>query len=264
MSIPSSARSSTTPARRSTHGRCRDRRRGRADPGLRRLGPHARRAPADDGLARRAAVLRPLAGSAGSPAAARHGRLRRAVRLFVGPDAVEEPSPARRCGIATCWWATSFSPRRKGGEFTGEDEKALVLFAAQAATAVANAPTYRNEHRARARFEALVETSPVGGRGLRSPDRPQVSLNQEARRIVGDLSVESRSLEQLLDVVVCRRADGQEVALSEFSLAQVLPSTEVVRAEEMTLEAPRRPACQRSLESASSWTGRRPQHVGGA
>ena len=125
-----------------------------------------------------------------------------------------------------------------GGEFTGEDEEVLVLFASQAATAVANARTYRNEHRARSRLEALVETSPVGVAVFEARTGRPVSLNQEARRIVGDLGVEDRSLEQLLDVVVCRRADGQEVALSEFSLAQVLPSAEAVRAEEMTLEAP--------------------------
>ena len=52
---------------------------------------------------------------------------------------------------------------KQGGEaFTDEDEEILVLFASQAATAVANARTHRNEQRARADLEALVETSPVG------------------------------------------------------------------------------------------------------
>ena len=125
-----------------------------------------------------------------------------------------------------------------GGEFTSEDEEVLKLFASQAATAVANARTYRNEHRARARLEALVETSPVGVAVFEARTGHPVSLNREARRIVGDLSGEGRSLEQLLDVVVCRRADGREIALSEFSLAQLIPSAEAVRAEEMTLEVP--------------------------
>ena len=125
-----------------------------------------------------------------------------------------------------------------GGEFTGEDEEVLVLFASQAAAAVANALTYRNEHRARARLEALVETSPVGVAVFEARTGRPESLNREARRIVGGLSVEGRSLEQLLDVVVCRRADGQEIALSEYSLAQLIPSAEAVRAEEMTLEVP--------------------------
>ena len=106
--------------------------------------------------------------------------------------------------------------KQGGGEFTSEDEEVLVLFASQAATAVANARTYRNEHRARARLEALVETSPVGVAVFEARTGRPVSLNREARRIVGGLSMEGRSLEQLLEVVICRRADGQEIALSEF------------------------------------------------
>ena len=52
---------------------------------------------------------------------------------------------------------------KAGGEaFTDEDEEVLVLFASQAATAIANARTYRAERRARADLEALIETSPVG------------------------------------------------------------------------------------------------------
>ena len=36
------------------------------------------------------------------------------------------------------------------------------MFASQAATAIANARTHRDEQQARADLEALVETSPVG------------------------------------------------------------------------------------------------------
>ena len=49
-----------------------------------------------------------------------------------------------------------------GAEFTSEDEEVLMLFAAQAATAIANARTYGDEQRARADLEALIDTSPVG------------------------------------------------------------------------------------------------------
>ncbi len=52
---------------------------------------------------------------------------------------------------------------KKGGqEFTSEDEEVLVLFASQAATAIANARTHREEQRQRANLQALVDTSPVG------------------------------------------------------------------------------------------------------
>ena len=54
------------------------------------------------------------------------------------------------------------SDKADGEAFTGEDEEILVLFASQAATAVANARTYRDVERARADLAALIETSPVG------------------------------------------------------------------------------------------------------
>ena len=52
----------------------------------------------------------------------------------------------------------------KGGgqEFTREDEEVLAPFASQAGVAIANARKHRDEHRARADLEALIETSPVG------------------------------------------------------------------------------------------------------
>ena len=46
--------------------------------------------------------------------------------------------------------------------FTREDEETLVLFASQAALVIANARRYRDEQRARARLETLIDTSPVG------------------------------------------------------------------------------------------------------
>ena len=54
------------------------------------------------------------------------------------------------------------SDKEDGEAFTSEDEEILVLFASQAATAVANARTYRDVERARADLAALIETSPVG------------------------------------------------------------------------------------------------------
>ena len=49
-----------------------------------------------------------------------------------------------------------------GGAFTDTDEEALVLFASQAATAIAHARAHRDEQHARADLETLVETLPVG------------------------------------------------------------------------------------------------------
>ena len=128
---------------------------------------------------------------------------------------------------------------KEGGEaFTDEDEEILVLFASQAATAIANARTYRAEQRARADLEALIETSPVGvvvfdvGAG-----RP-VSLNPEARRIVEGLRTPGRTAEDLLGILTCRFADGREISLDEFPLARALSRAETVRAEEIVLTTP--------------------------
>ena len=120
-------------------------------------------------------------------------------------------------------------------EFTDEDEEVLVLFASLAATAIANARTHRDEQRARADLEALVETSPVGVVVFDAGSGQPVSLNREARRILEHLRTAGRPLEELAEVVTCRRADGRDIAFAEFPLAQQLTSGETVRAEEMVL-----------------------------
>ena len=54
------------------------------------------------------------------------------------------------------------SDKEGGLEFTQEDEDTLLMFASQATMAIANARRYREEQRARADLETLVNTSPVG------------------------------------------------------------------------------------------------------
>ena len=135
--------------------------------------------------------------------------------------------------------ATSSSPSKEGGpEFTSEDEEVLVLFASQAATAIANARTHRAEQRARADLETLVDTSPVGVLVFDARTGNPVSLNREAKRIVEGLRTPGRSTEELLEVMTCRRADGREVALDEFPLSQQLGNATTVRAEEIVLSVP--------------------------
>ena len=132
-----------------------------------------------------------------------------------------------------------FLAEKEGGrEFTGEDEEVLVLFASQAATAIANARTHRAEQRARADLEALVDTSPVGVLVFDARTGHPVSLNREAKRIVEGVRLPGRSPEQLLEVLTCRRADGREMALGEIPVARELSSAETVRAEEIVLEVP--------------------------
>ena len=147
-----------------------------------------------------------------------------------------QATPMRHRGLHV---GNFFLGEKEGGqEFTDEDEEVLVLFASQAATAIANARTYRDERRARADLEALVETSPVGVVVFDAGTGHPVSFNREARRIVEGLRTPGSGPEQLLEVISCRRADGREVSLAELPLAQQLGSAETVRAEEMVLSVP--------------------------
>ena len=128
--------------------------------------------------------------------------------------------------------------KQGGGEFTGEDEEVLVLFASQAATAIANARTHRAERRARADLEALVETSPIGVVVFDVKSGRAVSFNREARRTVERLRTPGHPTEQLLEVITFRRADGREVRLSELPIAGQLSTGETLRAEEVVLSVP--------------------------
>ena len=128
--------------------------------------------------------------------------------------------------------------KEDGQTFTAGDEEILVLFASQAATAIANARAHRDEQRARADLEALVDTSPVGVVVFDARTGRPVSFNREAKRIVECLRLPGRSLEQLLEVLTFRRADGQEFSLEKLSMAQALSTGETVRAEEIVLEVP--------------------------
>ncbi len=152
------------------------------------------------------------------------------------PPGTLQATPMRHRGVHI---GNFFLADKAGGEeFTDDDEETLVLFASQAAAAVANARTYRREQRARADLEALVETSPVGVVVFDARAGRPVSLNREARRIVGRLRAGGGSTEELLGLMTCRRGDGREVSLKEFPLAQQLSKAETVRAEEIELSTP--------------------------
>ena len=130
------------------------------------------------------------------------------------------------------------SDKDDGEAFTGKDEEILVLFAAQAATAVANARTYRDVERARADLAALIETSPVGVVVFDAATGQPVSFNREARRLVEGLRTPGRPPEQLLEVITCRHADGRAFSLEALPLAQQLEGATTMRAEEVELSVP--------------------------
>ena len=108
------------------------------------------------------------------------------------------------------------SDKEGGLEFNQEDEDTLLMFVSQAAMAIANARRYREEQRARADLETLVNTSPVGVVVFDARTGAPVSLNREARRIVDGLRNPEQSAEDLLATLTVRRADGREISLRGF------------------------------------------------
>ena len=154
--------------------------------------------------------------------------------LGLSPDQILcttfQGTPIRHCGEHV---GNFFLGDKEGeGAFTDEDEELLALFASQAATAIANARALRNEQRARANLEALIETSPVGVVVFDAASGNPLSVNGEAKRILGGLHSPDRPLESLCDVLTSRLADGREVSLDE------LKSAETMRAAEVELSVP--------------------------
>ena len=137
-------------------------------------------------------------------------------------------------GVGTIYLAHEADDRT----FSQEDEETLVMFASQAAMAIANARAYRDEQRARTDLETLIDTSPVGVVLFDARTGTPLSFNREARRIVDGLREPDQTPEQLLEVLTYRRGDGREITLTEFPLARALSMGETVRAEEVVLQAP--------------------------
>lgn len=126
---------------------------------------------------------------------------------------------------------------RDGDEFSREDEETLVMFAAQAALAlvIANARRHREERRARADLEALVDMSPVGVLVFDALTGLLEMANGETRRIGGARQLsEDRALNVLSNLSV-RRPSGIEISLSALALALVMSGGQRLRGEEMVV-----------------------------
>ena len=130
------------------------------------------------------------------------------------------------------------SHSQPGETFSAGDEETLAMFAAQAALVIVNARRHREERRARARLETLINTSPVGVVVFDAGTGRPLSFNREALRMVARLHSAGQTPEALADSLTIRRADGREAALAELIPAQQMTAGATVRAEEMTLLAP--------------------------
>ena len=130
------------------------------------------------------------------------------------------------------------SEKAHGREFSADDEEVLVTFASLAALVVTNARRFREEQRARADLEALIDTSPVGVAVFEATSGRLVSLNTETERIFEGLRLHDGSAEELLEDLNIRRADGRMVSLQTQSLADAFSTGETVRGEEVILQIP--------------------------
>ncbi len=157
---------------------------------------------------------------------------------FLPPVAVSSllvaPIRHQGVGVGTIYLAHEARDR----EFTREDEEVLVLFASQAGMAIANARRHREERRARADLETLIDTSPVGVAVFDARTGAPVSFNREAWRMFDSLRNPDQSPQQMLEVLTFKRADGRVVSLREIPLEQVLSAGETVRAEEIVVYVP--------------------------
>ncbi len=144
-------------------------------------------------------------------------------------------APIRHQGVGV--GAIYLAHDRGDREYTQEDEETLVVFAAQAAMAIANARRQRDERRARADLETLIDTSPDGVVILDALTGLPESFNREASRLFERLRDGDQSPAELLETVTLTRADGREVSLREVQITELLGLGETVRAEETVLRA---------------------------
>ena len=153
---------------------------------------------------------------------------------LMGAETIQAPMRHRGVDVGNFFLAE----KEAGDGFTSADGEVLMLFAAQAGAAVANARTHRDERRARSDLQTLVETSPVGVVVFDARTGTLVLANREARRITEGLRTSDSPGDALPEGLTWRRANGREIALAEHPLGEHLRRGETVRAEEFTLSVP--------------------------
>ena len=125
---------------------------------------------------------------------------------------------------------------KEGGlGFGPEDEMALGMLASYTAVVVANARIHMQEKQAAADLKALINISPVGVLVFDAKTGDLLSVNEETRRIVGQLNAPGRALSELLEVMTLRTPDGRDIPLDELPTAKALQSGETVLADEIVI-----------------------------
>ena len=135
--------------------------------------------------------------------------------------------------------ASIFLGKKEGGRtFRKGDEEILAMFASQAALVIENARRYRDEQRARAGLETLINTSPVGVVVIDAKTGDLTSLNREARRIMRSLCTPNQSTEDLVGVLNIQRSDGRKMTVTKASIPEFLCERETIHAEEVVFKVP--------------------------
>ena len=142
-------------------------------------------------------------------------------------------APVRHLGESV---GNIYLTEKEGGrEFTSDDEDTLVLFAAQAATAIANAHRYREERQVRSQLETVVQASLVGIAVVDADTRNVVMINREMQRIFGVTPQFSNSLASYRQRVTHRYPDGSVFPIDRLPLERALQGGESLYAEEVVL-----------------------------
>ncbi|MCE2500562.1 MAG: winged helix-turn-helix domain-containing protein [Dehalococcoidia bacterium] len=137
-----------------------------------------------------------------------------------------------------------------GPEFTDEDENIAAMFAARAASIIANARRYEAEHSAKADLETLLDISPMGVIVFDVRGGEVAYMNQELLRLIDTLEMPESSMDNVFEVLSFRRADGREVTYMDLPATRALQIGETVPAEEIVIQAPNGNAITTLLSAA--------------
>ena len=125
-----------------------------------------------------------------------------------------------------------------GREFSKEDEEVLAVFASQAAVAIANSRVLGTSRQARIEMEALVNVTPVGVLVFDAKTADLQWVNNETRRMFGELAVPNPSLDRILEEVSLKRPDGGDIPVDELPTIKAINTGESVIADEIVVTLP--------------------------
>ena len=128
---------------------------------------------------------------------------------------------------------------KEGGlEFTEEDQHIAAMLAAQAATVICNAGRYEEERRAKMELQTLMDISPVSVNVFDMRVGQITYMNQEARRILGELGIPEEEMENSYNYLKFTRTDGRDIPFEDLPSTRAIQTGEIVRADEIVVHVP--------------------------